>query len=120
MAFAEIVDKALMLFDLIFGFTKWWPTLKIGIQNVIILIEGSVVATEEGTLVPDKQKNALLQLKTLMDAQNIKIPEWVYTIVVPMAINLLVAALNKYLGKNWFTKLDDDDINEASRTAALV
>lgn len=120
MAFAEIVDKALMLFDLIFGFTKWWEPLKTGIKNVVILIEASVQATEEGTLVPDKQKNALMQIKTLLDSKNIKVPEWVYTIIVPMAINLLVAALNKYLGKNWFMKLDENDINEASRAEVLV
>lgn len=120
MSFSEIVDKALMLFDVLFGFTKWWPTLKSAIKAVVVLLEGSVKAIDDGSVVPDKQKNALLQIKTLMDNRGIKIPEWVYLIIVPMAVNLLVTALNKYLGKEWFGKLSAEDVNAASRAEVLV
>ena len=103
----SIMGKVFGIMDFFFGSTKWWTSLKNVILSAVIAVEAAHEIS-----VGDKAKKkaeALDFIRQQLEELGIKIPKWVFTLVVPTAINLLVTYLNNRFGKDWLKVFGDDD-----------
>ena len=103
----EILEKAFAVLDLLFGKFEWWNVLKEGIVTAVMAVEASFELSQDEK---NKKKNdAILAVKKFLEAHGvaIKIPDWLFTFIVGLAIDALVGWLNHQFGHSWLSKIPE-------------
>ncbi len=101
----EILDKAFAILDLLFGKHEWWQVLREGVVTAVVAIEASFELSQGEKAA--KKNEAVLAIKKFLEEHGviIKIPDWLFTIIVGLAIDALVSYLNRQFGHDWLQKV---------------
>ena len=101
----EILEKAFAVLDLLFGKFEWWNVLKEGIVTAVMAVEASFELSQDEKA--KKKNEAILAVKKFLETHGIaiKIPDWLFTFIVSLAIDALVNWLNHQFGHDWLKKV---------------
>lgn len=101
----EILEKAFAILDLLFGKFEWWKVLKEGIATAVLAVEAVFELSQDEKA--KKKNEAILAVKKFLEQHGIavKIPDWLFTVIVGIGIDVLVAYLNRRFGHDWLKKI---------------
>ncbi len=96
----KIFNAALGFLEMILGQFDWWVHIRDVIKICILAAE---LTPDSG---PEKKQKVIDAVIRYFDDREIKIPipEWLFRILLGLAIDIVINTLNKQLGHKWISK----------------